>query len=1194
MEGIPESEVDRGAHEAATSPQNGLPEPTQAQKEAGNYKLGHVSVGGVPIAIENPAGSTRRGVDRNGKPWESTLSAHYGYVKGSTGADGDAVDVFVKPGTAGDWRGPVFVVNQSQPDTGRFDEHKAVIGAGDWGEAAAIYHANYAKDWKGFGSMTEMSQDQFKGWLNGGKRDRPARHLQIHNLVPDWKPTARREGYVPPDLRTGLFGASREEVDRVNQLIDFYKERGEEGKAGKLPLEYSTEELAASDERQRALAAEAHTMAPGDSVVSPEVEAQAKKDGITSAERRLKEVLGIKGNGPDGLNGPDGQTEVEQQNARILKELEALETKEPKIDQVKAQARGLVNWAKRLWEETTQLPPEDPYKRGINRYVAKLQASELEVMGMVRHLTEQVPDELAREGITNWRVAQGDENKLRAWANLSADPRAKAGYEAALRLTPEQKKIALALNDYYQSKLGLGIERGMLENGVANYATQIWRDDKGQKLEEVQFQDYERDAHGAPLRDAEGNFIQKIGRKYSQGFQFANPRQFEDFFSGEAMGFRPLTKDAASLLGIYGSEFNRTLALRELVKELTEVKAADGRPIVGVGVSQPLWQYKEGETPDAASGAFHIAKPEDSAGYKTLNHPVFERWKFTVPAQSEETTQPGGRPGGPSLPGSAEGAPALPGMEGDGSNAVAGVLRQGNLTVHPEYEKLFNNLVGESAIRQWANSKGSALAEAPKAVLRGLMWTNAEMKGLTFVGSPFHIVHLAKRSAGYRINPFEGLEPINTDLPLHRRALLSGLMVAPDQHGLDRWLDGLGGEGVRIADLIPGVKQMGEWTFHTYIPRLKMKSWTILSGRMLETFRPQLEGGKMTVYQVENYAARIVNNAFGHLNYAEMGRNPTVQHLLSLSLLAPDFSESTARHLVDAARGVIPGGSTGHESAKSIAVLALGTMIVAKTLNKLIDGEWHMDHPFSVIVGNREYSIRSQVADLQHLFHDWRSYTTARVSPIGNTAWMAWSKQNYRGEPMDWSDQAREFVARWIPSTVKAIPGFNKISPTDAARNVAPLEAFSSSMGFKINRYSPSKEINALADAFLQEHGRPSMKGAYQPSRFTALRNSLDDGKIEDAKAEYKSLLHAAVEETKRKARAGIKVEDPVKALEQSFRTSVFHPIIADAALQGEFLRGLTPHQKELFKESLKHRTAIWQRFSQITGRSALPPAKLF
>lgn len=152
-----ESPVAAAATEAATSPTNNLPEPTEAQKEAGNYRKGHVKIGGLDISIENPAGSQRR-------PEWPPLANHYGYIKGSIGKDKDHVDVFLADG-AEDTSRPVFVVDQHDPKTGKFDEHKVVLGATNEDEARAIYSANYSKDWTGLRGIRQMSHDEFSTWV---------------------------------------------------------------------------------------------------------------------------------------------------------------------------------------------------------------------------------------------------------------------------------------------------------------------------------------------------------------------------------------------------------------------------------------------------------------------------------------------------------------------------------------------------------------------------------------------------------------------------------------------------------------------------------------------------------------------------------------------------------------------------------------------------------------------------------------------------------------------------------------------------------------------------------------------------------------------------------------------------------------------------------------------------------------------
>lgn len=165
--------VDQAAHAAATSPLNNLPQPTDAMKKAGNYQKGHVNLNGLDLSIENPAGSVRSGTDKTGKTWTNTLQHHYGYIKGTVGNDKDHVDVFVKPGTPLDYAGKVFVIDQVHPDTGRFDEHKVIVGAKNALEARHIYQANYARGWKGLQSVTPMAFDQFKAWVKDGPKTTP-------------------------------------------------------------------------------------------------------------------------------------------------------------------------------------------------------------------------------------------------------------------------------------------------------------------------------------------------------------------------------------------------------------------------------------------------------------------------------------------------------------------------------------------------------------------------------------------------------------------------------------------------------------------------------------------------------------------------------------------------------------------------------------------------------------------------------------------------------------------------------------------------------------------------------------------------------------------------------------------------------------------------------------------------------------
>lgn len=150
------------------------PSPSPAQIAAGNYRKGHIKVGPLDISVENPVGSVRRGKE-NGKAWATTMQAHYGYMKRTEGADGDQVDVFVKEGTPSDYSGPVFVVDQFNPKTGRFDEHKAMIGYRSHADAAKAYDAHFSNKSgpKRRGAVVAMPIASFAAWAKDGDTSRP-------------------------------------------------------------------------------------------------------------------------------------------------------------------------------------------------------------------------------------------------------------------------------------------------------------------------------------------------------------------------------------------------------------------------------------------------------------------------------------------------------------------------------------------------------------------------------------------------------------------------------------------------------------------------------------------------------------------------------------------------------------------------------------------------------------------------------------------------------------------------------------------------------------------------------------------------------------------------------------------------------------------------------------------------------------
>ena len=191
-------------------------EPTEAQKKAGNYKKGHLSFGGYDYTVETPKGVTRSGKDEQGKPWSVTMHDTYGYILGKIGVDGDHIDMFINDSADLDtFDGNVYVVDQVNPETGEFDEHKVMYGYPSEEAATEAYIANYSKGWKGLGNVTSVPKATFDKWLESS--DRKTKPFADYAMVQKEQRAAYEEEMMQD-------GAHSEAFDKI---VDLAKEQKE-------------------------------------------------------------------------------------------------------------------------------------------------------------------------------------------------------------------------------------------------------------------------------------------------------------------------------------------------------------------------------------------------------------------------------------------------------------------------------------------------------------------------------------------------------------------------------------------------------------------------------------------------------------------------------------------------------------------------------------------------------------------------------------------------------------------------------------------------------------------------------------------------------------------------------------------------------------------------------------------------------
>jgi hypothetical protein len=134
------------------------PPPSESQMKAGNYPKRKIAWRGMTISIENEAGSTRSGKNRDGKEWSITMKYPYGYINRTEGVDGDHVDCFVGPSMDAD---TVYVVHARKVNRWEdYDEDKCMIGFGSEDAAKEAFLSCYS-DPRFLGPITAMPVDEF-------------------------------------------------------------------------------------------------------------------------------------------------------------------------------------------------------------------------------------------------------------------------------------------------------------------------------------------------------------------------------------------------------------------------------------------------------------------------------------------------------------------------------------------------------------------------------------------------------------------------------------------------------------------------------------------------------------------------------------------------------------------------------------------------------------------------------------------------------------------------------------------------------------------------------------------------------------------------------------------------------------------------------------------------------------------------
>lgn len=200
-------------------------QPTEGQKEAENYKTGKADWMGLKLSVENRKGTERSKKTPDGKTeWSVTMPAHYGRILRTKGADGDHVDFYMGDNEASE---NVWVIDQMDAETGRFDEHKVMLGFNNANEVAETYMDGFS-DKKGpdrLGGIKKMTVDEFKEWLASGDTTKPVtpKATRGDKAAANAEPERKRPQIGSPDYTL---------IDAMNDLIDMQAEEAAQGMIG--------------------------------------------------------------------------------------------------------------------------------------------------------------------------------------------------------------------------------------------------------------------------------------------------------------------------------------------------------------------------------------------------------------------------------------------------------------------------------------------------------------------------------------------------------------------------------------------------------------------------------------------------------------------------------------------------------------------------------------------------------------------------------------------------------------------------------------------------------------------------------------------------------------------------------------------------------------------------------------------------
>jgi len=787
----------------------------------------------------------------------------------------------------------------------------------------------------------------------------------------------------------------------------------------------------------------------------------------------------------------------------------------------KAMVRAQAAW--RAGVETMKRPPlDDDYRAAKKSWIAYDQQTGVANYQYAKALTDKVPLAVRRKAMSVWLDADGDDGLLKFQRDAVPDEYQPI-WDAAAKLTPDEKRIALQVKAEFAAKLDDALKTGLIKDGRQDYGVpQRWKTRP----------DVEK-APGPEGQGGRGNAGNPYATLDRRDPFFSLQRETPSYFDGIMAKGVPENLDIAHLVTIYDAAFHKALGSRGWVGALQEARAQDGAPVTRISGKASQGRMGDGTATfvDAKSAA-KDAVTADGRPYRALDHPSLKDWKFV----SKDSA---GNP----------------------------ILTKGDMLIHPDY---FNDVENELETPKWTRKlmPGETRSTLEGGAYRALQF-GSFLKASKFVG-PFHVVTEALHASFHGVLP--SVHDFQLDLQDPKQALLNRNMVLGFGRAREMFEDGLSsnhGIWAKVPGLGAALVRMNNFTFNEYIPRLKMKVGLAVLARNEARY-----AGKLNPEQIGELTGRQMDAAFGGQNWRLMGTSKNTIGVMRLAMVAPDFLISRAKVIGQAFKPY------NQEQRIFLLAQAAGVYGLCRILNATFsdDHDPHFEGKNwdSVVIGKRAYHARFIVSDAANLARDLLGlgafdqhgipFISGRMGFAPKTAIEAVTgKDTFTGQDKDglfrtdnpalkaFSIVAKD-VAEWMtPMAVDGFIGGAKKGQTGLGQVAA------ATFGVQGTKQNATGDVWNLARKFNLNSSDPKAVN-YQknrdisggrPSAYRGLDNLLDAGATKQAQAAYDELKahgHSAEQIAARYARTV--------------------PFTGNQDRETQFFNSLTPQQKATYQQA--------------------------